>query len=176
MTPGEESASTLHARLVTAAAAWLRKQNCSIVLTEMTSAESETPDAIGWKGKRSLLLECKASRADFLADRRKFFRTHADYGIGRLRYFCAPKGMLKPAELPENWGLLEWDGDALRAAKQPVPFSKYNSVGEVAMLLSTLRRIGQSAPTGTSIRCYVYETKNRATLGVAVPLAAPQPN
>ncbi len=45
-------------------------------------------------------------------------------------------------------------------------FLKRNDHHEIRMLLSTLKRIGHDAPEGISIKCYNYETKNRATLGI----------
>ena len=44
---------------------------CGVVLTDMTSSSSETPDAIGWHNRGSVLIECKVTRSDFKADQRK---------------------------------------------------------------------------------------------------------
>ena len=58
-----------HARLVEMAERWLRRSRCGIVLSEQGCSSGEMPDAIGWKGKNhSIVIECKISRADFLAD------------------------------------------------------------------------------------------------------------
>ena len=159
--------SITHDMLVEAAAAWLRSR-CSVVITEMAHLESETPDAIGWKSKTSILIECKASRADFLADRWKPFRRDPGSGMGAVRYYCAPSGMLKAEELPEGWGLLELRAGRLRVAKQP-PAKKFprRHIAEITLLLSALRRIGQTVSPGMSVRHYVIETKCRASLGVA---------
>jgi len=63
-----------HAKLIEAAIAWLRRRRCGIVLSEQGCASGEMPDAMGWKGKcHSLLVECKVSRADFLADGERAF-------------------------------------------------------------------------------------------------------
>lgn len=56
-----------HKVLVTLAVRWI-KRRCSIVFPEFSSAAGEAPDAIGWKGGLSALIECKFSRADFLRD------------------------------------------------------------------------------------------------------------
>jgi len=60
-----------HAALVKSAIEWLRsKYRCGIVLSEQACISGEIPDAIGWKGKNhSVVIECKVSRADFLAER-----------------------------------------------------------------------------------------------------------
>ena len=59
-----------HAQLVARAADWLRyRYGCGIVLSEQYCATGEVPDVIGWKAScQSVLVECKISRADFLAD------------------------------------------------------------------------------------------------------------
>lgn len=44
------------------------------------------------------------------------------------------------------------------------------------ILISALRRVGQQAPKGVSVKCYTYEVSGKATLGVEVegekPLAS----
>ncbi len=149
--------------LVEDRAEWLRKR-CSVVITDMTHGGAETPDAIGWAGTVSTLVECKTSVADFRADALKSFRRYPDSGMGNQRYFCAPKGMIKVT--PEGWGLLEYDGRKLRVAFHPS--RRYpGHGGELSLLLSAIKRIGQNPPPGVSVRCYSYETKRRATIGIA---------
>jgi len=142
---------------------------CSIVVTEVTSYTSsgEAPDVLGFAGNsRSVLLEAKASRSDFLADRKKHFRHIHENGVGNFRLYIAPKGLIKPEELPEKWGLLEVDSQ--RRIKRVVDaiYQEACVRDEKAILLSVLRRIGQNPPKGVSIRCYTYETKNRTTLTI----------
>ena len=51
----------------------------------------EMPDAIGWKrGCHSVLVECKSSRADFLADREKPWRQKPENGAGCERFYLTP--------------------------------------------------------------------------------------
>lgn len=163
-------AESLHSQLVRAAAAWLSaRQRCTVVATEMASACGETPDAIGWKGHVSTLVECKASRQDFRADREKWFRQAVAKGLGQYRYFLAPKGLLKLSDLPPKWGLLEFESGRAFTTYTPHAFdrSERNLEGELLLLLSALRRVGQSAPRGVSVRCYKLETGNTATLGIS---------
>src|ERR1700760_3011333 len=70
------SPAVKHAQLVGRAAEWLRlRYGCGIVLSEQYCATGEIPDVIGWKAScQSVLVECKVSRADFLADAAKPFR------------------------------------------------------------------------------------------------------
>ena len=68
---------------------------CSIRFKERISSVSENPDAMGFGGRHfSILIECKASRADFIMDRKKWFRKRPEDGMGHKRYFMAPVGML----------------------------------------------------------------------------------
>jgi len=95
-----------HAQLVEKAVAWLRGYRCGVILSEQACANGEMPDAIGWKSvHHSVLIECKISRADFLADRDKPFRQKPELGLGCQRFYLAPAGMLQLKELPPGWGL-----------------------------------------------------------------------
>ena len=133
-----------HARLVELAEAWLRRSRCGIVLSEQGCSSGEMPDAIGWKGKNhSIVIECKVSRADFLADASKPWRTNPEIALGCERYFAAPRGMLRPEEMPGGWGLLEAQGREIKVVKkskrklrQPEGF-----MNEMNLLLASLRRV-----------------------------------
>jgi len=153
-----------HAELVARAAAWL-KVRCNIVITEIVGGNEE-PDAIGWKSGQPILIECKATRADFRLDAKKWFRHKPENGLGRYRYYMTLPGLIKPEELPDKWGLLEVKNKRIFKTVESGNFETFNRDGEVGMLLSCLRRIGQAAPKGVSIRCYNYENKNKATLGI----------
>lgn len=115
---------------------------CTIVLSEIVSASGNIPDAIGWRYGRSVLIECKASRSDFLVDCKKPHRLKGT-GPGEERYYMAPKGLLFAQEMPEGWGLLEVDGKAVDKVKI-CPDRTLDTEGErheKIMLLSTIRRI-----------------------------------
>jgi len=134
-----------HSRLVDEAVRWLRTiYRCGIVLSEQSCANGETPDAIGWKGKNhSVVVECKISRADFLADSSKPWRIDPDSALGCERYYLAPAELLCPAELSPAWGLLELQGREIRITRK----SKKNLRGaeglanEMNLLLASLRRV-----------------------------------
>lgn len=139
-----------HPDLVERAAAWLRNtKRCGVVLTE-ASGGHEIPDAIGWRcgGRVSTLVECKASRADFLRDAQKWHRRHAAHvGIGQERYYMAPAGMLRPDEIPEGWGLVEvTPGGRARVTKRAPepgkdrPLDREVMAREVAYLYSATRK------------------------------------
>lgn len=107
-----------HEDLIGRAGRWLKNsRRCRSVLLEPSyGSPSEVPDAIGWLGSgggtapgSSVLVECKTSRADFLADQGKSSRKPGA-GLGRERWYMTPPDLLDPGELPEGWGLLEVRG------------------------------------------------------------------
>ena len=106
-----------HEKLVTKGVAWLRRYGCGVILSEQSCASGETPDAIGWKrGCHSVLVECKASRADFLIDREKPFRRKPESGMGCERFYLTPAELLRTEDLPVGWGLLELRGRIVEIA------------------------------------------------------------
>jgi hypothetical protein len=135
-----------HAQLVARAADWLRlRYGCGIVLSEQYCVTGEVPDVIGWKAScQSVLVECKVSRADFLADANKAFRLKPEEGLGSKRLYMAPAGMISPAELPKHWGLLECKGRELELVVKPGKVDLRAPVGlmkEMNLLLASLRRV-----------------------------------
>jgi hypothetical protein len=133
-----------HARLVEMAEAWLRRSRCGIVLSEQGCSSGEMPDAIGWKGRNhSIVIECKISRADFLADAGKPWRRNSEIALGCERYFAAPMGILKVEEMPEGWGLLESQGRELKVAKKSGCKLRRPEglMNEMNLLLASLRRV-----------------------------------
>jgi len=135
-----------HAQLVRLAEQWLRrKYRCGIVLSEQSCASGETPDVIGWKNScRSVLIECKISRADFFADREKPWRTKPENGMGCERFYLAPQGLIEKHELPKYWGLLECKGREIIVAAKASRQSQRTEAGfmwEMNLLLASLRRV-----------------------------------
>src|SRR5438105_2058281 len=133
-----------HSQLVDLAVKWLRGYGCGVVLSEQACASGEMPDAIGWKRAcHSVVVECKISRADFLADRAKPFRQRPSIAVGCERFYLAPKGMIAAAELPEHWGLLEIHNrkvSLLRASAKDLR-SATGFRYEMNLLLASLRRV-----------------------------------
>ncbi len=142
-----------HADLVQQAEAWLIRQGCGVVLRDpfYTPYIPEHPDAIGWRlaANISILVECKASRADFLADRAKPFRTNPEQGLGQWRFFLTPPDLVQPQDLPPGWGLLWATEQRVRVVYgKPAgntgwgtpPFAG-NMHAERRLLLTALRRL-----------------------------------
>ena len=133
-----------HALLVQKAVEWLRSYRCGVVLSEQACASGEMPDAIGWKRAcHSVLVECKVSRTDFLADREKPFRRRQEMGLGNERFYLTPPGLLGRGEVPPGWGLLEYH----RGRVEKVRSSRKNLRSEegfryeMNLLLASLRRV-----------------------------------
>ena len=133
-----------HAALVRKAVEWLRSYRCGVVLSEQACVSGEMPDAIGWKRTcHSVLVECKISRADFLADRAKPFRQKADSAVGCERFYLAPDALVRPEELPAGWGLLELHNrkiEMIRASRKNLR-SEEGFRCEMNLLLASLRRV-----------------------------------
>jgi hypothetical protein len=135
-----------HADLVARAGRWLvNTYGCQTAFTEFESYTGEKPDAIGWKPNgRSVLVECKVSRSDFLVDRKKPFRMNPNIGVGAERYYMTTVGLVLPEELPEGWGLLEAKGNAVKVVSACRPRKDMRSdmarKYEMMMLLAALRR------------------------------------
>jgi hypothetical protein len=133
-----------HANLVERAVRWLRYYRCGVVLSEQACASGEMPDAIGWKQAcHSVLVECKITRADFLADRAKPFRQKPEKGVGSERFYLTAAGLINVEELPAGWGLLE----LRRGRVEMIHASAKNlrsATGfryEMNLLLASLRRV-----------------------------------
>jgi len=157
-----------HDDLVESARRWLCKVHY-IVITEMSDGVSEKPDAIGWRaGSDTTLIECKISHSDFLSDKKKTSRQ--GLGMGDLRYYLAPRGLINTDELPNKWGLLEYEDKRShpRITRYPMRHQEKNLHEEMGLLCNALRRIGGLREEGISVKIYQFETKNTATLSVAV--------
>lgn len=108
-----------HQELVEKAIKWLKKSHglggtgCHIAVSEFpTGYTGEIPDALGFRSFTeylggSVVCEVKVSRSDFLVDAKKPHRNGAVLGVGRHRFYVAPQGLIKTAELPAGWGLVE---------------------------------------------------------------------
>lgn len=106
-----------HSELCKLALNWLKRpasrggHGCKVAIDECSTGwDGEIPDALGYRFAGNamdgtVLVECKVSRSDFLADKNKPHR-HTR-GVGNWRYYMAPEGIISPAELPDRWGLVE---------------------------------------------------------------------
>ena len=133
-----------HAQMVERAVRWLRLYRCGVVLSEQACVSGEMPDAIGWKrANHSVLVECKLTRADFLADRGKSFRQQPERGVGSERFYLTPPALVKLEELPAGWGLLEFRRGRIEVVRESAKNLR-TAAGfryEMNLLLASLRRV-----------------------------------
>ena len=133
-----------HAQMVEKAVRWLRSYRCGVVLSEQACVSGEMPDAVGWKqASHSVLVECKVTRSDFLADREKPFRQKPEKGVGSERFYLTPAGLIKVDELPFGWGLLQIQRDRIEMV-HPSAKNLRTATGfryEMNLLLASLRRV-----------------------------------
>lgn len=112
-----------HYELCRIAAKWLRQPgridppSCPFAAVELVTINQETPDVYGWNGWSTVLIEVKMSRSDFFADAKKWFRIHPEEGLGEQRFYCCPRGLIKPDEIPEKWGLLYFENGKIVLVK-----------------------------------------------------------
>jgi len=144
-----------HDELVTKAEKWLRNTcGCGVVFAEFKASTNEIPDVLGWKWNYSILVECKTSRSDFLADKKKPFRKLPESGMGNYRFFLTPENLVTVKDLPQNWGLLYSTkrgikvvhGAERKVKKGGVPncftyHQEANIQAEKSMLISACRRL-----------------------------------
>lgn len=153
-----------HSALIEIGAAWLTRQRYPVVLKELVTCCQEQPDVIGWNGGNTHLLEAKATRSDFLADRKKWFRQAYHRGMGTYRSYICPTGLIKPEELPEKWGLIYVDAKGkTRQIRRAELVESKSWRDEVRMLLSVIRRVLEPFQTGPKLSKFLHrykETKN----------------
>jgi hypothetical protein len=159
-----------HDELIEIGRKWLLKpwlhSVCSVVITDLTTGATETPDVLGWNSHQSILVECKCSRSDFKADSKKYFRQIPSEGVGRFRYYLAPKDMIKPHEVPGGWGLIEVDNKrGVRVEKSSDMFAA-NERNEIAILLSLLRRLQVDPGNHVAIKAYRIMSKKEPRASV----------
>lgn len=136
---------------------WKWHRPCPVVITEMASESPEHPDAIGFLNGHSILIECKASLADFRADAKKHFRRFDDHCMGTFRYFLAPYRVIPEEELPAGWGLLEESGRPTKLTRKSDHHETSDRQYEISLLCSALRR--QVGSANDSVKCSVYQNK-----------------
>ncbi len=144
-------ASKEHNELCLRAARYLKSNGFNVSFDDRFQAVTgtgELPDAIGFRNGVSCLIEVKVSRSDFLSDKKKHFRQSPEIGMGDWRFFMCPPDLIKPHELPADWGLLYcypktvkkvigWPPNTMWSKK---PF-KANKQAECDFMYSALRRV-----------------------------------
>jgi hypothetical protein len=131
MNENRDTTGPTHGALVRKAASWLRGRpgNCRIVLNDVrVTAIQEQPDVIGWRGNGdSVLIECKATKADLRVDRHKPWRRDPSIGMGRLRWLFISEEAFRGTgrnvgydSIGADWGIAYWSGKgAPRVVRRP---------------------------------------------------------
>ena len=96
-------------------------RSCKYATVELVCCGAELTDVWGTTGDCTVLIEVKTSRSDFLADKRKYARSKVaeelNHQIGNYRYYLCPEGVITEADLPDNWGLLVYDGKKIHKVR-----------------------------------------------------------
>lgn len=135
-----------HDVLVKQAKRWLEKAHgtnfaCGVVLTEFKCTISEIPDVIGFNDHRSILIECKVNRSDFLSDKNKLHR-HYIHGLGNYRYYLTLPHVACIDDVNNGWGLLYATDKNIRVVKESEYFSSDSvKAKEWSLLYSVARRL-----------------------------------
>ena len=166
-----------HAELVELGMKWLVKpyaacaeyghSGCAVVISELVTSLIEQPDVLGFNGRKSILIECKASRADFNHDSDKIFRQCPQIGVGEQRWYMAPQGLIPHDRIPPKWGLLEvLPGRQVLVTKKAEPQQR-DPLAEIVILLSLFRRLDIPQDGHVAVRKYeIKSDKNRAAFYV----------
>jgi len=90
------------------------------------------------RGNRILGFEVKGSRGDWLAELRKPGKSEAGIHACDEWWLVAPRGLVRPDELPDGWGVLELRRTRLVCA---VPAASRTGQLSRQLLVSLLRRV-----------------------------------
>lgn len=77
----------------------------------------------------------------------KFLKENIYYDLGHIKYFCCPKGVIKPEELSENIGLLYENEGAIEIIRIATEIEDKMPSYEVPFIASIMRRLGIKAQT-----------------------------
>lgn len=150
-----------HRELCLKAAKYLRYQGivpftrCQYVVCELERV-GECPDAFGFGWGATQLIEVKMSRADFLSDKKKYWRVNPEFGLGKYRSYLCPEGVIKNHELPPYWGLLYYTDGKISVQKY-AESQEASTDEEMRLAISILRREGIT-PRIFSYKKYVNES------------------
>ncbi len=80
---------------------------CHVAASELRIG-GQHPDAMGWGDGRTLVIECKTTRRDFLKGKEK--QVYADYhkDLGNLRWYLTPPNVVLCGDELHGWGHIVW--------------------------------------------------------------------
>jgi len=112
---------------------------------ELVCAGCEDCDVWATNGDTSTVIEVKTSVSDFRNDRKKYCRSEqaekVGHQTGNFRYYLCPEEIADKimSELPENWGLLVWNGKKIECVVCP-KFVETNHKTDMWIMASIFRR------------------------------------
>lgn len=135
-----------HKELTKIGKKWLKNQKgkfwaCGVIFTELVTLNMETPDILGLSSNGTTIIEVKASRADFLRDKKKPFRRYPDMGMGGYRFYLCPTDIIKEKDLPEKWGLVYVNEKGKPRIIVKPEFQERNLKAEYSYIYSVIRRL-----------------------------------
>lgn len=151
--PGIKKDQSEHDALVRIGAHWLKNTaRCRVIAKELKTSTKygEIADLLGFTHCTSFMIECKTSRSDFIADKKKIFRLKPEFGMGQYRFILCPKGLIQADEIYDGWGLLWTDGKRIYQQNCCIKFGcnitgakkfQCSLTSERAMLYSMLLRM-----------------------------------
>jgi len=122
------------------------------VVVEIELTGGAQPDIYAFGTYYSQQVEVKVSRSDFLSDKKKHHRINPEFDAGEFRSYLCPVDMIKPKELPENWGLLYVDEKNKIYEVVKPSFQKSSVRKEIQIISSVMRRI--------DIKSQIFSFKN----------------
>lgn len=141
--------NSLHYQLCLEGAKWLkRKKNhehfetpWKYIAVELCVYGCENPDIWASNGWSTIVVEVKTRRSDFKNDEKKKWgqKGNEECIAGNYRYYLAPKGLLKPEDLSEGIGLLEYNDGIIERVIKAKRYKRYNHA-DMIIMSSILRR------------------------------------
>lgn len=127
---------------------------CMVAGAELR-AKWQEPDAFGWGWHGTHVVECKTSRRDFLKERQKWHRHeyHADYAIGRYRWYVTPEDVIFDGDDLRGWGHVVLAG-ARYIIRRPSKLFDVHPMGvlsEQVLLLTITRMYATLSSTGPGV-------------------------
>ena len=122
-----------HDDLVERAQRWMNNTlRCKAVVTERPCwALPYTWDAVGLLKGLSVAVECKRTRSDFLADKRKWIAGNPEKAFGDLRWYFVRPGIVSLDEIPDDWGLAVCGERIVRVLRKPTPVPRVDHEHEL---------------------------------------------
>lgn len=113
------------------------------VIIGLKGVTNKMPDIYAVSGLFSLCVEVKMTRGEFTRSLKKKNNLYYDNGCGTYRYYLCPDGVININELPDGWGLINYNYDEqnLTIVKESTEFDcKYRS--DMMILSSFIKKLG----------------------------------